>query len=61
MFRDHGVARAWKGQDWGVMEALFERGWIDDPKNKSRSVLLTPEGETKARELFERHFGSGGA
>lgn len=60
MFREHGVARAWKGQDWDVMEALFERGWIDDPKSKARSVIVTPEGEAKARELFERHFGSSG-
>ncbi len=51
-----GDHRAWKSHDWGVLDRLHERGYISDPKSKAKSVLLTDEGERRARELFERHF-----
>ncbi len=60
MFEDHGVVRAWKGQDWDVMDALFQRGWIHDPKGKAKSVVVTEEGEAKARKLFDKYFGTAG-
>jgi len=40
-----------------VLDRLHERGYISDPKSKAKSVLLTDEGERRARELFEHHFG----
>lgn len=49
--------RAWKSHDWNVLDRLHERGYISDPKSKAKSVLLTEEGERRARELFARHFG----
>jgi hypothetical protein len=52
-----GHSRAWKSHDWGVMDRLHERGYICDPRNKAKSVLLTEEGERRAHELFVRHFG----
>jgi hypothetical protein len=52
-----GDRRAWKSHDWGVLDRLHERGFISDPKGKAKSVLLTDEGERRARELFEHHFG----
>jgi len=39
------------------MDRLFEKGYISDPKRKARSVALSPEGVTKAEELFKKHFG----
>jgi hypothetical protein len=56
-FRDGPVVRAWKGFDWDSMDRLHEEGFIYDPKCKARSVILTEEGESATRELFERHFG----
>lgn len=41
---DHGTTRAWKGMDWALLDVLFERGWIYDPKGKAKSVLPTDEG-----------------
>jgi Mn-dependent DtxR family transcriptional regulator len=38
------------------MNLLFEKGWIDDPKSKNKSVYLTPEGTALARECFEKHL-----
>ena len=50
-------AHSGKGFDWGSMDRLHEKGFIHDPKSKARSVILTEEGESATRELFERHFG----
>ena len=52
-----GHRRAWKSHDWAVLDRLHERGYISDPKSNAKSVLLSEEGERRARELFERHFG----
>ncbi len=57
MFEDYGAARVWKGMDWDLLDALHERGWIDDPKGKAKSVMLTEEGEALAKEFLQRHFG----
>jgi hypothetical protein len=50
--------RAWKGFDWATMDRLHEKGYINDPKSKAKSVWVTPEGEVKAKELFETFFGT---
>jgi hypothetical protein len=55
-----GDRRAWKSHDWGVLDRLHERGYISDPKSKAKSVLLTEDGERRARELFAGLFGVDG-
>lgn len=54
-----GGARAWKSHDWDVMDRLHAKGYISDPRNKAKSVVLSPEGLRRAPELFERHFTGG--
>jgi len=49
-------ARAWKSHDWDVLDRLHAKGYISDPKGKEKSVVLSPEGLRRARELFEQHF-----
>jgi hypothetical protein len=49
-------ARAWKGFEWATMDRLHEKGFISDPKSKSKSVVLTPEGVRRSEELFREHF-----
>ena len=56
---DEWGARTWKSHDWDTMDRLHAKGFISDPKSKAKSVLLTEEGERRARELFARHFGGG--
>jgi hypothetical protein len=51
------AARAWKGFDWETLDRLHEKGLIDDPKGKARSVFVTDEGFTRAKALFARMFG----
>jgi hypothetical protein len=58
LFEDRGVIRAWKGFDWDSMDRLYEKGFIDNPKSKARSVVMTEEGQRRAEELFKRHFGA---
>ncbi|HEX7574137.1 MAG TPA: DUF6429 family protein [Bacteroidota bacterium] len=59
-FPDHGVTRAWKGQDWDAMDRLNEKGMISDPKSKARSVVLTEEGARRSKELFHKFFEMAG-
>jgi predicted GNAT superfamily acetyltransferase len=56
----HDGARAWKAADFEVMNRLFEKGYILDPRNKIKSVILTEEGLSRSRELFEKLFGKKG-
>ena len=51
-FRDHHVVRAWKGMDWDLLDVLYQKGWIDDPKGKAKSVVLTDEGAQLAAPLL---------
>jgi hypothetical protein len=53
----HDGSRAWKGFDWEVLNRLYEKGWIENPRNKAKSVALTEEGLAQADQLFQRHFG----
>ena len=53
---DEWGARAWKSHDWDALDRLHAKGYISDPKSKAKSVVLSPEGVRRARELFERHF-----
>jgi hypothetical protein len=57
-FREHkgDPTRAWKGLDWGIRDRLFDKGYILDPRNKSKSVILTEEGARLSKELFDKHF-----
>jgi hypothetical protein len=54
----HEGNRAWKGMDWDVSARLHEKGLIEDPVGKAKSVMLTEEGLKRCRELFAKHFGS---
>ena len=53
----HDGVWAWKGLDFDVMNRLFEKGYIHDPRNKTKSVVLTDKGLARSKELFEELFG----
>ena len=55
--RDKYATRAWKGLNSEVMDRLFTKGYIGDPKGKSPSVALTEAGAKLSKELFFKHFG----
>jgi len=54
----HDYNRAWKGFDWDVMNRLFEKGFIYNPRDKNKSVVLTEEGLRLSESLFQKLFQS---
>jgi len=52
----HDGCRAWKSFDWDAMNRLYEKGFIDDPVNKAKSVVLTEQGLAQAERLFKTLF-----
>ena len=52
----HEDGRAWKGFDFEAMNRLHKKGFIADPVNKNKSVLLTEQGIAESRRLFEMLF-----
>jgi hypothetical protein len=59
MHGDKFGARAWKGMNWDLLDALHQEGWIEDPVGKAKSVGVTDEGVRLAEEFFEKHFAKG--
>ena len=53
----HDNGRAWKTLDFDAMNRLHQRGLILDPASKAKSVVLTEEGEARAKVLAEKLFG----
>ncbi len=52
----HDGNRAWKSFAWNAMNRLHEKGLIDDPVGKAKSVVLTDKGLAEAERLFEAMF-----
>ena len=50
--------RVWKRYDFGVMDRLYEKGYITNPRTKNESVHLTEPGLALAKELAARHFAA---
>jgi len=57
-FTQGGITRAWKGQDWDVLNRLHEKGLISDPKSKAKSVMLSEEAAKESARLFQKYFAS---
>ena len=55
-FERNGATLAWKGIDWQATNRLFERGLIDDPKGKAKSILFTSEGLSRAKAAADKLF-----
>ena len=52
----HDGHRAWKQFDWETMNRLHEKGFIENPINKTKSVVLTEQGLKEAERLFKELF-----
>lgn len=50
--------RAWERFNFDVIQSLADQGWISDPRGRSESVWLTPEGLARAKALADRLFVS---
>ncbi len=58
--QDKYGSRAWKSFGWATMDRLHEKGYISDPKSKAKSVAVSEEAVSRARELFEQFFAKQG-
>jgi hypothetical protein len=52
-----GPYQAWKGFEWATLDQLHEKGLIDDPKHKNKSLALTDDGVADAAAAFQWLFG----
>jgi hypothetical protein len=52
----HLGSRAWKGLDYEVMDRLHAKGYILDPRNRTKSIVLTEEGSARSKALFMELF-----
>jgi len=52
----HDGSWAWKSLDWDALGRLHDKGMIDNPASKRKSVAFTEEGLQRAKALFEDMF-----
>lgn len=52
----HDHNRAWKNFDWDALNRLHERGFLANPVNKAKSVILTDKGLSESERLFKQRF-----
>lgn len=52
----HDNHRTWKGLDWGIMNRLYDKGYISDPVGKAKSVAFTEEGLAHSADLVRDKF-----
>lgn len=52
----HDGCRAWKGADWDALARLYQKGLIDNPATKAKSIVLTEDGLREAERLFRKQF-----
>jgi hypothetical protein len=54
----HDGNRVWKGFDWEAMNRLHDKGFISDPRGKTKSVVFTEAGLREAQRLIHVLFSS---
>ena len=52
----HDGSWAWKSLDWDARGRLHDKGMIDNPASKRKSVAFTEQGMQRAKALFEEMF-----
>lgn len=53
----HDGYRAWKTFDWDSSVRLHERGLIENPVSRAKSVAFTERGLREAEQLLQELFG----
>ncbi len=50
------VLRTWKNRSFKIMDTLFEKSLIFNPKNKNKSVGITDQSAELAKQYFDELF-----
>ena len=53
----HDGRRVWKGIDWAITDRLYQKGLIEDPAGRAKSLVLNDDGLAEAESVLERMFG----
>lgn len=53
----HEGRRVWKGLDWAITDRLHEKGLIEDPVGKAKSLVLTEDGVARTEWALAKFFG----
>jgi len=56
-FKEGEVMRAWKSYDWSVLDRLHEKGFISNPKAKTKSIVIFDSGAQQGEKLVSKYFG----
>ena len=54
----HDGARAWKSFGWDAMDRLHDKGYISDPRSKTKSVVFSEHGLAESERLLRELFGA---
>lgn len=52
----HDGNRVWKGIDWDISDRLHEKGLIENPVGKAKSIVMTEAGLARAEEVLATMF-----
>jgi hypothetical protein len=53
----HDGRRVWKSVDWAITDRLYDKGLIENPAGKSKSLVLTDKGLAEAKAMLTEMFG----
>ena len=53
----HDGSRVWKGIGWDITDRLYQKGLIENPESKAKSIVLTQQGLELAKRVLEEQFG----
>lgn len=52
----HDGRRVWKGVDWAITDRLFDKGLIENPSGRAKSLALTEAGLAEAQAALAKLF-----
>ena len=52
----HDGRRVWKGVDWAITDRLFDKGLIENPSGRAKSLVLTEAGLAEAEAALAALF-----
>jgi hypothetical protein len=53
----HNGQRVWKSIDWAITDRLYDKGLIENPAGKAKSLVLTDKGLAEAQATLTEMFG----
>ncbi len=55
----HDGSRVWKGIEWDITDRHYQKGLVENPAGKAKSLVLTEQCLELAKRALEEQFGKG--